>query len=76
MASLLNPESSFKPPVQNHAEFVSIQTVDALAHNSRVAVGKIDAGHSLVQVLGIETVGPADALQRLRLPDEVRSNRL
>lgn len=74
MASLLDTGSSFKLPVQNHAEFVSIQTVDALAHNSRVAIGKIDAGHSLIQVLGIETVVPADALHRLRLQDEVRSN--
>lgn len=58
--------------IQNHAEFVSIQTVVTLAHNSQVAIRKIDTGHSLVEILGIEAVGPTDALQRaLALQDGV-----
>lgn len=74
VASLLNTETSFNPPVQNHAEFVSIQTVDALAHNSWVATGKIDTGYSLVEILGIATIGPGDAPQRLILQDDVWPN--
>jgi hypothetical protein len=64
-----------KPRVQNHAEFVSFQTVDALAHNAQVAAGKIDAMHSLLEVLGVESVGPADGLQgALVFEDEVWAN--
>lgn len=64
--------SGLKPCVQNHAEFVSFQTVDALAHNAQVAVGKIDAMHSLLEVLGVEPVGLADGLQGpLVFEDEV-----
>jgi hypothetical protein len=40
--------------VQNHAEFVSIQTVNALAHNAQVAVRRIDTKHSLLEILGID----------------------
>lgn len=58
--------------MQNHAEFVSIRTVITLAHNSQVAIGKIDMGHSLVEILGVEAISPTDALQRaLVLQDEV-----
>lgn len=58
----------------NHAEFVSCRTVDALAHNSRVAIGKIDSGCSLIEILGIETAGPASGLQRaLTFQDEENS---
>lgn len=60
---------------KNHAEFVSVQTVDTLAHNCQVAIRKIDTGHSLVEILGIEAVGSTDALQSaLALHDEVCSN--
>ena len=58
--------------VQNHAEFVSIQTVNSLAHNAQVAVRKIDTKHSLLEILGIDQVRPTDALQgALVLRDEV-----
>ena len=59
-----------EPRVQNHAEFVSVQTVNALAHNARVAVEKIDASHTLLEVLGIQPVGPADSLHRALVFEE------
>ena len=62
-----------EPRVQNHAEFVSVQTVNALARNARVAIEKIDANHTLLEVLGIQLVGPTDRLHRaLVFEDEVR----
>ena len=58
--------------VQNHAEFVSIRTVGALAYNAQIAVGKIDARQSLLEILGIDQTHPTDALRRaLVLRDEV-----
>ena len=63
-----NPEQR----VQNHAEFVSIQTVNALAHNGRIAVRRIDTGDSLVEILAIDPIYPAGTLQNaLVLQDEV-----
>lgn len=43
-----------------------------LAHNAYVAVGKIDTRHLLLEILGIDPVCPADALQKaLVFQDEV-----
>ena len=65
----------FELSIQNHAEFVSIRTVDALSHNSHVAVGKLDKDHSLVEILGIKTVGPMGAIrEEPGSQDKVRSN--
>ena len=58
--------------MQNHAEFVSAQAVNALAHNAQLAVRKMDTRQSLLEVLGIGPAGPAGALQRaLVFEDEV-----
>ena len=66
----LSPE----PYAQNHAEFVSVQTVNALARNAQLAVGKMNTGGSLPEMLGVEPVGLEDALQRaLVFEDEVIS---
>lgn len=57
---------------QNHAEFVSIQTVNALAHNAHVAVGKVDARRPLLEILGLDQVCPTNVLRSvLVLQDEV-----
>lgn len=46
-------------------------------HNAFVALGKMATMHSLQEVLGIDRVRPAGALQgALALGDEVRSGRL
>jgi len=68
-------QSSPEPRIQNHAEFVSLQTVVALARNAHIATRRMDTKHSLLELLGIEPVGPAGALQSaLVLQDEVCSD--